>query len=133
MPPVQRLVFDRDFSLPRERVFDYMAEHENLSELFGAKVKRVRDGTDGHRNGVGSVRELRVGPLPPFQETVTEFVPGEHIRYRITKGSPMRGHDATMRFSTNGSGTRLHYATSFDGAGPGRGPLRGAALRRSIG
>jgi uncharacterized protein YndB with AHSA1/START domain len=132
MPPVQRLVFDRDFSLPRDRVFDCMAEHENLSELFGAKVRRLCDGTDGHRNGVGSARELRVGPLPPFEETVTEFVPGELIRYRITKGSPMRGHDATMRFSTNGSGTHLHYEISFGAALPGLAPLLGAVLQRSI-
>src|SRR5258707_10926971 len=78
------------FAKPREAIFAYLAEHENLAEVFGAKVKRVRDGDDGHRNGVGSVRQLTIPPLPAFEETVTEFVVPSRIVYRITKGSPLR-------------------------------------------
>src|ERR1700750_923706 len=51
------------FAKPADRVFAYLAEHENLGPLFGAKVKRLRDG-DSDRNGVNSARELKVGPLP---------------------------------------------------------------------
>ena len=29
---------ERDFSAPVEQVFGYLAEHENLEKLFGAKV-----------------------------------------------------------------------------------------------
>ena len=65
---------EHEFAKPPERVFAYLAEHENLAEVFGAKITRLRDGEDGERNGVGSVRELQIGPMPPFEETVTEFV-----------------------------------------------------------
>jgi uncharacterized protein YndB with AHSA1/START domain len=131
---MQRVIVDQDFSLPPERVFAHVAEHENLSALFGARVKRVRDGTDGQRNGVGSVRALKVGPLPWFEETVTEVVPNELIRYRITKGSPLRGHEGVMRFSPGpgGSGTHLHYEISFGGVIPGVDMLVATMLRRSI-
>ncbi len=129
---MQRVVVDREFSLPPDRVYDYLAEHENLGPLFGAKVTRLRDGTDGARNGVGSVRRLKVGPLPAFEETVTDAVPGELIRYRITKGSPLRDHLGEMRFTENGGGTRLHYEISFGAVLPGLDRLIAAGLRHNI-
>ena len=132
MAPVQRVITDRDFSQPPDRVFAYLAEHENLEVLFGAKVKRLRDGTDGERNGVGSVRQLKVGPLPPFEETVTEVIPNELIRYRITEGSPLRDHQGEMRFTPNPDGTHLHYEISFGAAVPGLAAIVAAGLRRNI-
>jgi uncharacterized protein YndB with AHSA1/START domain len=129
---VQRVVVDHDFSAPVERVFGHLAEHENLASVFGAKIRRLNDGTDGNRNGVGSVRELKIGPAPPFEETVTEFVPGELIRYRITKGSPLRDHEGVLTFTPNGAGTHLHYEISFGSKLPGVDRLVAASLRRSI-
>src|SRR5664280_2471974 len=95
---------EHDFAKPPERIFAYLAEHENLAEVCGAKVTRLRDGEDGERNGVGSVRELQIGPLPPFEVTVTEFVVPQRIVYRITKGSPLRGHVGVMTFSPSPTG-----------------------------
>ena len=97
------------FAKPPERIFAYLAEHENLSEMFGAKVTRLRDG-DTERNGVGSVRKLQIGPAPPFEETVTEFVPSERIVYKITKGSPIKGH------SIRNSGSFQEMLRSHSGA-----------------
>jgi uncharacterized protein YndB with AHSA1/START domain len=128
-----RVVIDQDFSKPLDRVFAYLSEHEHLEALFGAKVTRLRDGTDGQRNGVGSVRRLKVGPMPPFEETVTEFIPNQLIRYRITKGSPLRDHEGVMTFSPNGgSGAHLHYEISFGTAVPGLDKVVAAGLKRNI-
>lgn len=130
---MQRIIVDQDFELPPERVFAYMSEHENLGPMFGAEITRLRDGTDGTRNGVGSVRRLKVGPTPPFEETVEEVVPNELIRYRITKGSPLRDHEGVMRFTPNpDGGTHLHYEISFRGAVPGLGAVIAPGLRRNI-
>ena len=130
---MQRIIVDQDFKLPPERVFAYMSEHENLAPLFGAEITRLRDGTDGTRNGVGSVRQLKVGPAPPFEETVTEVIADELIRYRITKGSPLRDHEGTMRFTPNpDGGTHLHYEITFRGRVPGLGALIAPGLRRNI-
>jgi uncharacterized protein YndB with AHSA1/START domain len=121
------------FAKSRERIFAYLAEHENLAEVFGAKVTRLRDGEHGERNGVGSVRKLQIGPLPPFEETVTEFVVPERIVYRITKGSPLRGHVGTMEFSdTADGGTRFVYDIRIASAIPGLAPIVRAGLSRSI-
>jgi uncharacterized protein YndB with AHSA1/START domain len=129
---MQRVIVDQDFSLPPARVYAYLSEHENLGPLFGAKIRRVKDGDDGTRNGVGSVRELRVGPLPPFEETVVDTVADELIRYRITKGSPLRDHEGVMRFTPRGTGTHLHYEIAFGAVVPGLDRLIKLGLQRNV-
>lgn len=114
---MQRIEIEQDFALPVDRVYAYLCEHENLGPLFGAKVERVKDG-DTSRNGVGSVRRLRVGPTPPFEETVTAAVPNELVEYRITKGSPLRDHRGEMRFAPQGTGSRLTYVIEFGAVVP---------------
>jgi len=127
-----RVHVSHDFAKPPERVFAYLAEHENLGPLFNAKITRVRDG-DTERNGVNSVRELRVGPLPPLQETVHEFVPGERIVYRITKGGPLKDHVGVLEFSpTPGGGTHLEYNIRIASAIPGVAPMVASGLKRDI-
>ena len=123
---------EHDFTKPPERIFAHLAEHENLAEVFGAKVTRLRDGENGERNGVGSVRQLQIGPLPPFEETVTEFVPSERIVYRITKGSPLRGHVGVMSFADASGGTRFVYDIRLASPVPGLALLVRTALTRSI-
>ncbi len=129
---MQRVHVVQDFPQPVEDLFAYLSEHENLQPLFGAKVRRLNDGTDGTRNGVGSARELRVGPTPPFVETVVEAVPNELIRYRITKGGVLKDHEGVMRFTSTPTGSRLDYTIVFDGKLPGIGPVVRAGLTRSV-
>lgn len=109
----------RDFELPVAELFDHLAEHENLAGLFGARIERLRDG-DGDRNGVGSCRRLHAPGLPPFEETVTTYVPPELIVYRITKGSPLDDHEGVMRFSARpGGGSHLDYDIKLASRIPG--------------
>jgi uncharacterized membrane protein len=128
---MQRLEIDHDFTKPVERVYAHLAEHENLGPLLRAKVSRVRDG-DTERNGVGSVRALRVAVFPPFEETVTEAIENELICYRITKGSPLRDHHGEMRFTPQGTGSHLRYVIQFGAAVPGIDRLVKLSLERSI-
>lgn len=131
---MQRVIIDHDFPVPTEQAFNHLCEHENLEPLLGAKITRVQDGTDGTRNGVGSVRQLKVGPLPPFEETTTEVVPNELIRYKITKGSPLKDHAGEMRFTPNPDGTaHLHYEISFGAAVPGLAFIVAKGLEKNIG
>jgi uncharacterized protein YndB with AHSA1/START domain len=130
---MQRVHVTQDFPQPVEELFAHLNEHENLEPLFGAKIRRLNDGTDGTRNGVGSARELKVGPLPWFTETNTEVVTNELIRYRITKGGMLKNHEGVMRFSRQGTGSRLEYTIDFDTKVPGMGPVVKASLTRNIG
>ena len=129
---MQRVHVEQDFPQPVEDIFAYLSESEHLEPLFGAKIKRLSDGTDGTRNGTGASRELRVGPLPGFVETNVEVVPNELIRYRITRGGILKDHEGVMRFSRQGAGSHLDYTVVFDGKGPGVGPVVKSMLTRSI-
>ncbi len=122
---------EHHFDKPPAQVFAYLAEHENLGEVFGAKITRLSDG-EGERNGVGSVRKLQIGPLPAFEETVTEFVVPERIVYRITKGSPLQGHVGVMTFAAAGTGTDFVYDIRLASSIPGLAALVRASLTRSI-
>jgi uncharacterized protein YndB with AHSA1/START domain len=130
---VQTVDVQQDFSLPVDRVYAYLSEHENLGGLFGAIITRVRDG-DSSRNGTGSVRSLKIGPLPPLQETIVEAVPDALIRYRITQGGqPIRDHEGIMRFtSTPDGGTHLDYTIRLGSDVPLVDRLVAFALTRNI-
>ena len=39
---MQRVIVDYDFAVPVERSFAYLAEHENLADVFGANLARHR-------------------------------------------------------------------------------------------
>jgi uncharacterized protein YndB with AHSA1/START domain len=122
---------EHHFAKPPEAIFAYLAEHEHLADVFGATIKRLRDG-EGERNGIGSVRELKIGPLPPFEETVTEFAAPERIVYRITKGSPLRGHVGVMTFAPASGGTDFVYDIRLASPIPGVAAVVQKALTRSI-
>ncbi|MDF1781685.1 MAG: SRPBCC family protein [Alcanivoracaceae bacterium] len=125
---VQRIEIKKQFPFSVEKLFAHMSEHENLSALFApAKVSRLRNG-DTDRNGVGSVRKLRIPPGPPFEETVTVFQPNERIEYRITRGSPLKNHHGCMRFSGDKNSAQLHYTIEFEG----KVPLIAALIRPAL-
>ena len=129
---MQRVHVVQEFPQSVEELFGYLSEQENLEPLFGAKIKRLSDGTDGTRNGAGASRELKVGPLPGFVETNTDVIPNELIRYRITRGGVLKDHEGVMRFSRNGTGSKLDYTIVFDGKVPGIGPVVQRSLTKSI-
>ena len=129
---MQTVDVQQDFSLPVDRVYAFLSEHEHLGPLFGATITRVKDG-DTSRNGVGSVRRLKIGRLPSFDETVTEAVPDALIRYRITRGSPLRGHEGVLRFTSGpNGGSHVDYTIRFGAAVPLLDRVVAVGLRRNI-
>ena len=104
---VETVHVEHEFRVPVERVFNHLAEHENLAELFGMRVERVADG-EHQRNGVGSVRRLSLNGIAPFEETVTAYREHQLIEYEITKGTPLNEHHGAMRFSRRESGHASH-------------------------
>ncbi len=113
-------------------VFAALGEHEDLGPLFGAKVTRLRDGATS-RNGVGSARSLKLGPLPAFVETVVVSEPDERIEYEITEGSPLRGHRGIQVLTpTADGGTHLDYTIHFDAPVPGVAGLVAKVLTQKI-
>ncbi len=132
MTTPQRVHVTHTFSSEPAVVFAKLSEHENLGPVFGAKITRVRDG-ETSRNGVGSTRRLKIGPLPAFEETTTMSEPDTSIEYKITKGGPLRGHWGRQQLApTADGGTLLDYTIGFDAPVPGMASLVGKILTRTI-
>ena len=107
---------------PVQALFEDLADHDRLRQVFGVPVRRIRDG-EGELNGVGSVRRLGVGPLG-FEETVTALEPHRSIEYRITRGAgPVRNHRGRLEFASVGAGSRVIWTIDYDTL-----PIVGTAL-----
>lgn len=130
---MQKIVIDKHFNQPVEDLFAFLSDHNQLGKIFApAKVRRIKDGTDGV-NGTGSVRRLAIPGSPAFEETVIECIPNRRIVYRISRGSPMRNHEGVMTFAKDGERTsHLHYTIQFDSVVPGLALLVKVLLARSI-
>lgn len=119
MATPERVRVTQTYTSDPQTVFEKLAEHENLGPVFGAKITRVSDGTTS-RNGAGSVRRLKIGPLPAFEETTTKAEPNSLIEYRVTKGSPLKGHWGRQELTPAADGgTVLTYTIGFDTKIPG--------------
>jgi len=132
MASPQRVHVTHTFTSDPATVFDKLAEHENLAPVFGARITRICDG-DTSRNGAGSTRSLKIGPLPAFHETTTKAEPHSLIEYKISKGGPLRGHWGVQKLTpTADGGTQLDYTIGFDMPIPGLAPLVGKILTANI-
>jgi hypothetical protein len=130
--PVQKIDIKMEFRRPVGELFALLSDHENMGPILGANVKRTRDGKDS-LNGLDSVRTLKIGPLPGFDETVTAFEKDKLVEYKITRGSPLKNHKGVMQFYPSGSGgSRLHYTIVFESRIPFLGPVVRAGLENSI-
>lgn len=114
-------------------VFEALSEHENLGPVFGAKVTRKNDG-DTSRNGVGTARKLKIGPLPPITETVVVSEPNTTIEYKITAGGfPLKDHYGVQRLTpTDDGGTKLDYTIAFNTVIPGFAPVVAKQLTAAL-
>ena len=123
----QTIQLNIDFPAPIEDIFSFFEVHENLGRIFGAKIVRIKEGSDSP-NGKGSVRKLNIGPLPPIEETVTEYKKNELIEYTISNKTPLKNHYGVMRFSEKNGGTHLDYKIVFES----RIPLAGGLIRKVL-
>ncbi len=128
---MQSLEVVHDSPVPAERVFRFLAHHENLGPLLGASVTRVRDGRT-EPDGAGSVRSLRIWPLPAFEEEVVAVDPGRSLDYRISRGSPLRGHSGRIVVEARGAGCRVTWSIRFGSAVPGLAPVVRVGLQQAL-
>ncbi|KRC66567.1 hypothetical protein ASE12_18395 [Aeromicrobium sp. Root236] len=132
MASPQRVHVTHTYTSDPVTVFEKLSEHENLGPMFGAKITRICDG-DTSRNGPGSTRALKIGPLPAFHETTTKAEPHHLIEYKISKGSPLRNHWGVQKLTpTADGGTHLDYTIGFDMLVPGMAALVGKVVQANI-
>lgn len=120
----------RNIPLSVEKTFAILSDHNQLGGVIGLPCRRTRDG-EGDVNGLGSVRTLGVRPLD-FDETITAFEPNQRIEYRITRGTPLRKHVGTVRFSPAGSGCDVSWHIQYEMSLPVLGGVIREVLRLGL-
>lgn len=111
----QKLHFLQDFDAPVKNVFSFFSDHNRLSEIYPAFVKRIIDAPNpANCNDVGSSRLIISFPVF-FQETVTQYIEAKYLEYKITLGSPLKNHIGKMNFiEISPNRTRLDYYIEFE-------------------
>lgn len=125
----------QSFNAPVETVFDILSDHAQFGDIISANIKRIVDSQTDYINGLGSVRKIFIIPTQHFEETITAFEPNKLIEYKISKGSPLKNHTGTMKFSSQGDNqSHLDYNIVFESKLPlpGFAPLLKVILEKTI-
>lgn len=132
MMSIQKIELRKESNQNVERLFNLLSEHENMALLFHpARVARICSGLNC-RNGIGSIRLVKIPLMPAIEETVTGFQQNEFIEYKVTNLTPLKNHVGTMRFYPRDGGSRLEYTIFFESRIPGAGPLIKTVLEAVI-
>ncbi len=86
-------------------------------------------------DGVGAIRRFASRRRTTVEEVVAFEPPADgHARfaYELLSGLPLRDYHSEVTLETVGGGTRIHWASTFDGAYPVVGAIVRLALARFI-
>jgi uncharacterized protein YndB with AHSA1/START domain len=101
---------------PIDRVFDAVTDHEVFlrTEDGETRTKLLRSGL-ADRNGLGCVREVRVGRRVRYVEEITAWEPPASFEYTIREVStPMRHLGSRLTFASRDGGTGVVWTARFE-------------------
>jgi uncharacterized protein YndB with AHSA1/START domain len=86
---------------------------------------------DGPPGGVGDIRTLYMGPLRLREETLEYDAPRRHV-YSLLQPAPIKDYVSTVTITPTGTGSRLHWATTFADRIPGSGAVIARMLKPGL-
>jgi Polyketide cyclase / dehydrase and lipid transport len=99
-----------------ERVFDAVSDHESFLRSEGGVRARVVRAGEPERNGVGCLREVRVGRRVRYVEEIIAWECPWAFEYLIRETSlPLRHNGSRLTFTPQGSGTAVDCARETAG------------------
>jgi hypothetical protein len=114
---------------PLPRVFAAVSDHESFLRGGGARTEVVRPGAL-ERNGLGCMREVRVGRRVRFVEEITAWSAPHSFEYLIRECSlPMRHLGGKLEFTPSHGGTEVAWTSDFEVPLPFVGRLVGRAAK----
>jgi len=116
---------------PVEQVFDAVSDHESFLRSEGGVRARVVRAGEPERNGLGCLREVRVGRRVRYVEEITAWQRPLAFEYMIRETSlPLRHAGSRLTFTPHGSGTNVEWTSRFEITVPILGRLLGVRARR---
>jgi hypothetical protein len=112
-------------------VFALVSDHEKfLSGISGTTTRILKAGTV-ERNGLGCLREVRVGSRIRYVEEITQWQPPNSFEYLIREASmPIRHHGSRLDFAIDQGSTNVTWQSHFDVPIPVIGWLAGQFMKR---
>jgi len=116
---------------PIEQVFDAISDHERfLVGADGTKTK-VLHGGGSEQNGLGCIREVKVGRRAWYVEEITAWARPFYFEYTIRKASmPIRHEGSRLSFTVADGGTDVEWTSRFSIPIPILGGILGAMAAR---
>jgi hypothetical protein len=116
---------------PIGRVFEAVSDHERfLSAADGTTTALLQPGST-ERNGLGCVREVRVGRRAWYVEEITAWERPAYFEYTIRKASmPIDHRGSRLSFTAINGGTNVEWTSRFRVPIPIVGGILGAAGAR---
>ena len=100
---------------PPDVVWPLLGQARRWSEWSTvSRADLEREGTPPP-DGVGAIRRFRTG-FVTSREEVVEFEPPRRLVYTMLSGLPVRGYRAAVELHPDDGGTRITWASTFDGA-----------------
>ncbi|GAB4196140.1 MAG: hypothetical protein Tsb002_29280 [Wenzhouxiangellaceae bacterium] len=98
---------ERTLQVPIDQVFAVLSDHANYHRFPGIRGSRLlRPGTD-ERNGVGAVREIRVGPSV-LEEEIILYEPPYKLGYRMIRSRPIKVNHVKGQIDLRPAGDATH-------------------------
>ena len=127
-----QLKVEHRFKAELPDVYQRLADHERLGQVFGVPCHRIQAG-ESDPDGTGSVRRISLWPLA-IEETVVDSKVGRFIDYRITRGGwPLRDHRGRISFSQKAGEVLVEWEIHFNAPINLLGLVIASGLQRIIG
>ncbi|MDH4394214.1 MAG: SRPBCC family protein [Limnobacter sp.] len=115
-----QIVMQQQFNAPVSKVFGLLSKHATFDALFWPiKSVRIQDSEDpSNADGLGSIREMGVGPLKLIREQITLVEPNQTIEYAMLKNPLVRHHLGRLEFAEQGGKTHVKYTIELESKPP---------------
>jgi uncharacterized protein YndB with AHSA1/START domain len=118
----------RSLDAPVERVWQILGS-PGVSPGSGVDVDVEQPGAP---DGSGLTRVVKVGPALAHEEII-QIGPGHVLRYRMTKGAPVKDYVGSVALDESpGGGTRVTWDAEFRPVVPGTGWLISRMTKRTL-
>ena len=119
----QKMHLTASVNAPVNAVFDCLNDHEQFGRIWPGVTRRVKDSSDPNNvNGVGSEREIKIGPIPGlmiFREAIIRCEKPHLLEYTAIGKAPIKNHLGHIELKTEQGQTLINYTIELDSVIPG--------------
>lgn len=128
---MEHIVARRVIPAPIEDVFDRLVDHARYKDFNGIDGSDLVKEGSSEKNGVGAVRNIKLG-FTKFTEEIVEFDRPTRMGYQIIKTNlpTMKHHGGLVRFSSTAEGhTQVEWTSDIEFTLPWIGGLMEGSMK----